>query len=91
MAVDTTSHAAKGGVGVARSPQSVLKTVRPKLLRRASLTSWGKDNLGMTRAAAGLNLRELMLTVQQQKVLNVESSLVVLACPMLGVIFSYSY
>lgn len=55
------------GGGVARAPPSALKSVRPKLFRRASLTSWGKDNLRMTRSAA-VNLKELMLTVQQQKV-----------------------
>ena len=53
-----------------RAPCAALTTVRPKLFRRASLTSWGKDNLGMTRAAADLNLTELMLTVQQQKVIS---------------------
>lgn len=57
----------RGGGGVARAPPPALKSVRPKLFRRASLTSWGKDNLRMTRSAA-VNLKELMLTVQQQKV-----------------------
>ena len=66
----THSPEAGGGGGVTRAPCAALATVRPKLFRRASLTSWGKDNLGMTRAAAaGLNLTELMLTVQQQKVM----------------------
>lgn len=69
MAAIPQSHAARGqGVGAARAPIPALKTVRPKLFRRASLTSWGKDNLNMTRAAAEVNLTELMLTVQQQKV-----------------------
>eukprot|EP00752_Nemacystus_decipiens_P011065 g9831.t1 len=54
------------GGGDARAPPPALKSVRPKLFRRASLTSWGKDNLRMTRSAA-VNLKELMLTVQQQK------------------------
>lgn len=53
--------------GVPAPPASVF-TTRRKLFRRASLTSWGKDNLGMTRAAADINYKELMLTVQQQKV-----------------------
>lgn len=44
------------------------RTARPTVFRRPSLTSWGKDNLGMTRAAADVNFKELILTVQQQKV-----------------------
>lgn len=47
---------------------AVLKTARPKLFRRASITSWGKDGRKMTRTAADVNLKEFMLTVQQQKV-----------------------
>lgn len=65
MVVDTTR---RGGA----APPPALKSVRPKLFRRASLTSWGKDNIGMTRAAA-VNLKELMLTVQQQKVIAYRS------------------
>lgn len=75
----------RGGVGVARPPPAVLKTVRPKLFRRASLTSWGKDNLGMTRAAASVNLKELMLTVQQQKVIR----RCFFICSVLELSFSY--
>lgn len=72
MVAITQSHAARGqGAGAARAPPAALKTVRPKVFRRASLTSWGEDNLNMTRAAAEVNLKELMLTVQQQKVRRV--------------------
>lgn len=71
MVVDTRSVARgathRGRCGVVAPPASV-KTVPPKFFRRASLTTWGKDNLGMTRAAADINIKELMLTVQQQKV-----------------------
>lgn len=70
MVAATHSPEGGSGGGVTRAPCAALTTVRPKLFRRTSLTSWGKDNLGMTRAAAGLNLTELMLTVQQQKVMS---------------------
>lgn len=63
------------------NPQALVavKTIRPKLFRRSSVTSWGKDNLRMTRAAANINLKELMLSVQQQKVrvLSISTVLVV--------------
>lgn len=59
--------------GRTMAPPASVKTTRPKLFRRASLTSWGKDNLRMTRAAADTNIRELMLAVQQQKVGHGES------------------
>ena len=52
-----------------KMPAAVLKTTRPKLFRRASITSWGKNDLRMTRVAADVNLKEFMLTVQQQKVM----------------------
>lgn len=67
MVVDNM-RARRGGA-VARASPPALNSVRPKLFRRASLTSWGKDNLGMTRAAA-INFKELLLTVQQQKVIG---------------------
>lgn len=53
---------------LAEGLNAVLKTARPKLFRRASVISWGKDDLKMTRTAADINLKEFMLTVQQQKV-----------------------
>lgn len=66
VAEETRVHSSYGRSAI--GPPAAVKTVRPKLFRRASLTSWGKDNLGMTRAAADVNVKELMLTVQQQKV-----------------------
>ncbi len=66
MVADTRPR--RGGTATT-APPPALNSVRPKLFRRASLTSWGKNNLGMTRAAA-INFKELLLTVQQQKVIK---------------------